>query len=42
VEQSPSVSTMEQRPSLRPLAFVLVTLVALWLTALGLILAKLA
>ncbi len=42
MEQSPSAPTLEQRPSLRPLAFVLVTLVALWLTALGLILAQLA
>jgi hypothetical protein len=41
VELPPSVSPIEQRPSLRPLALLLAALAAVWLAALGLIVARL-
>jgi hypothetical protein len=42
VELRQPASRIEQRPSLRPLAVVLGALAAIWLTALGLILAQVA
>jgi hypothetical protein len=41
VELRPTVSPIEERPSLRPLAFLLGALALVWVLALGLIVAEL-
>jgi hypothetical protein len=42
MEVRPTASPLQERPSLRPLALLLGALGALWLVALGLIVAQLA